>query len=237
MRPPCLWDLLQRVFFCPYLAIANIERFVDCSAKPVTLLTMTSTDCTREKIIEAAKDRFTHYGYGKTTMAELANDCAMSSGNLYRFFAGKLDIAEEICRRASIQTAQELNAILGGQERPASQRLRDFLFQDLRSTYAALEENPRIVEMAQLITAERPEFHDEGLDREGDVLAQIVRMGQASGEFDEGDPVRVAETIQAATMKFSYPQLFSRLNLEKLESELEGVYQLIVKGLRSVSSD
>jgi len=192
---------------------------------------MTTTDMTREKIIEAAKDRFTHYGYGKTTMAELALDCAMSSGNLYRFFSGKLDIAEEICRRASIQTTQELNAILGGEARAASVRLKDFLFQDLRSTFAALEEDPRIVEMAQLITAERPEFHDEGLDREREVLAQIVKMGQESGEFETADPMFVAETIQAATMKFSYPQLFSRLSLEKLEEELEGVYQLIIKGL------
>jgi AcrR family transcriptional regulator len=193
---------------------------------------MTTSDCTREKIIEAAKDRFTHYGYGKTTMAELATDCAMSSGNLYRFFAGKLDIAEEICRRASIQSAVELNAILEGPGRKASERLRDFLFQDLRSTFAALEEDPRIVEMAQLITAERPEFHDEGLEREREVLAQIVRMGQADGEFRDDNPVAVAETIQAATMKFSYPQLFSRLSLEKLETELEGVYQLIVCGLK-----
>ena len=80
---------------------------------------MTMLDETREKIIEAARERFTHYGYGKTTMAELARDCDMSSGNLYRFFPGKLDIAEEICRRASIQTADELNLILTCPERDA----------------------------------------------------------------------------------------------------------------------
>ena len=212
-------------------ADANVERFIDYSVRLSTLFIMTTTDSTREKIIEAARDRFTHYGYGKTTMAELACDCAMSSGNLYRFFAGKLDIAEEICRRASIQTAQELNAILKGPARTAAERLREFLFQDLRSTFGALEENPRIVELAQLITAERPEFHNEGLAREREVLARIVAMGRETGEFQVDDPVHTAETIQAATMKFSYPQLFSRLSLEKLENELEGVYQLVVRGL------
>ena len=39
--------------------------------------------------------------------------------------------------------------------------------------------------------------------------------------------------IQAATLKFSYPQLFTRLPLAKLERELEGVYQIIVAGLRA----
>lgn len=188
-------------------------------------------DETREKIIEAARERFTHYGYGKTTMAELARDCDMSSGNLYRFFPGKLDIAEEICRRASIQTADDLNHILTCPERDAPTRLRDFLFQDLRETFAALEKNPRIVELAQIITAERPEFHNEGLEREREVLARILEMGVEEGAFRVQDPQETAEMIQAATMKFSYPQLFTRMSLQELERELEGVYGLIVAGL------
>src|SRR5665213_3314071 len=50
----------------------------------------------REQIVLAAKKRFSHFGYAKTTMAEVATDCAMSPGNLYRFYPGKLDIAEAI---------------------------------------------------------------------------------------------------------------------------------------------
>jgi AcrR family transcriptional regulator len=53
-------------------------------------------DSARDRIMEAAKSRFSHFGYGKTTMAEVASDCEMSPGNLYRFFPGKLDIAEAI---------------------------------------------------------------------------------------------------------------------------------------------
>jgi hypothetical protein len=34
-------------------------------------------------------------------------------------------------------------------------------------------------------------------------------------------------------LKFSYPQLFTRLPLEKLERELEGVYQILIAGLRA----
>ena len=40
-----------------------------------------------------------------------------------------------------------------------------------------------------------------------------------------------AEMIQSATMKFRYPQLWSKLTLPKLERELEGVLQLIIEGL------
>ena len=194
---------------------------------------MTAHDATHEKIIPAAKRRFTHYGYTKTTMAELAADCEMSPGNLYRYFPGKLDIAEAICREASMQTADDLARILTMPGRTASQRLHDFLFMDLRETFHKLEEDTRIVEMAQIVTAERPEFHNEGLKREREVLARIIELGNASGEFEISDPEFAAEMIQAATLKFSYPQLFTRLPLEKLERELEGVYQIVVAGLKA----
>ncbi|MBL1234958.1 MAG: TetR/AcrR family transcriptional regulator [Rhodobiaceae bacterium] len=194
---------------------------------------MTVLDITREQIIEAGRARFAHYGYAKTTMAELARDCDMSPGNLYRFFAGKLEIAEEICHRASLRTADELASILGGTARSATERLHDFLFMDLRATYHALEKDEKIVEMAQIVTAQRPEFHNEGLLREREVLSKILAMGVQAGEFLVADPDMTAEMIQAATMKFSYPQLFTRLSLEKLERELQGVYEIISRGIKA----
>ena len=57
---------------------------------------MSEKESIREQIVDAAKKRFSHFGYAKTTMAEVATDCSMSPGNLYRFFPGKLDIAEAI---------------------------------------------------------------------------------------------------------------------------------------------
>ena len=50
------------------------------------------------QILDAASRRFLHYGYGKTTMSEIAKDCNMSTGNLYRYFPSKLDIAEMFVR-------------------------------------------------------------------------------------------------------------------------------------------
>jgi len=56
--------------------------------------------------------------------------------------------------------------------------------------------------------------------------------GVASGEFDIADPAHAAEMIQAATLKFRYPQLWSRLTLAALEREVRAVIRLFVSGLR-----
>ncbi len=192
---------------------------------------MTEKDDTREQIIQAARKRFLHYGYGKTTMAEIAKDCDMSPGNLYRFFEGKLDLAEEIARRASVETMEELARAVRAPGKGATEALRDYLFGKLRVTYTNLEKDPKIIELAQTVSAERPQFSNEMLSRERAILMEILANGRELGEFAASDVAFTAEMIQSATMKFSYPQLWTRLTLENLERELGGVFDLVLGGL------
>ncbi len=46
-------------------------------------------DIKREKILEAAYQRFLHYGYSKTTMNEIAGDLSFSKALLYYYFPDK----------------------------------------------------------------------------------------------------------------------------------------------------
>jgi hypothetical protein len=61
--------------------------------------------------------------------------------------------------------------------------------------------------------------------------------GEKAGLFAPADHLFNAEMMQAATMKFGLPQLFSRLTLPKLERELEGVLNLILSGLYMRGAD
>ncbi|MGO6907884.1 helix-turn-helix domain-containing protein, partial [Rhizobium ruizarguesonis] len=38
------------------------------------------------RILDAAERLFRHYGYSKTTVADIARDLGMSPANIYRFF-------------------------------------------------------------------------------------------------------------------------------------------------------
>lgn len=192
---------------------------------------MTEKDDTRDCILEAARTRFLHYGYGKTTMAEIAKDCDMSPGNLYRFFEGKLDLAEAIARKAATETMEELARAVRAPGKTATQAMRDYLFGKLRMTYTNLEKDPKIIELAQTVSAERPDFSNDMLEQERAILMEIIANGRELGEFATSDVAFTAEMIQSATMKFSYPQLWSRLTLENLERELAGVFDLVLGGL------
>ena len=189
-------------------------------------------DAPREKIIEAAKCRFSHFGYGKTTMAEVAGDCEMSPGNLYRFFPGKLDIAEAIATEDYERHLAHLRKLAITPNRNARDRLRDLLFEELRRTYHKLEKDPRALEMAQVIAHQRPQFANWMLANERKILVELMEEAERRGELMPPlDKEETAEMIQAATMKFRYPQLWSRLTLPKLERELDGVLKLLIQGL------
>ena len=192
---------------------------------------MTEKDDIRDRILAAAEQRFLHYGYGKTTMAEIAKDCDMSPGNLYRFFQGKLDLAEEIARAATLDTMNELARAIRAPGKTATQAMRDYLFGKLRITYTNLEKDPKIIELAHTVSAERPAFTNDMLEREREIMMEILANGRELGEFATKDVRYTAEMIQSATMKFSYPQLWSRLTLANLEHELTGVFDLVLGGL------
>ena len=185
----------------------------------------------RGNILEAAKKRFLHYGYAKTTMAEIAADCNMSPGNLYRYFPGKLDIAEAISQAAGEVTLATLREVLKQPGKTAREKLRNFLFAHMHITYNQLEFDKQIYEMARVISAERPQYANRQLALQRALLTEILAAGNSSGEFVVEDVVFTAEMIQSATMKFVYPQLWSKLSFDKLERELDGVVHLLLNGL------
>lgn len=192
---------------------------------------MTEKLDTREQILHAAMDRIMHYGYAKTTMAEIARDCGMSAGNIYRFFASKLDIAEAMARKLNMEINAGNAALVRGKG-SAPDKLRRFHHSSLKTTFEKLDSDAKILEVAEVLTHERPTFANEEFAQERVYLVQILEQGIAEGDFAPmQNPNFIAEMMQAATMKFRYPQLWSRLTLPKLQRELDGVMDILLAGL------
>jgi AcrR family transcriptional regulator len=192
---------------------------------------MVCKETMRAQILEAAKKRFVHYGYAKTTMAEIATDLNMSPGNLYRYFPGKIDIAEAIADEAAEETFVVLRQVARQPDLSAREKLKAYLQKELELTFSRLDSDPRIYEMAQFIKKERPHHVDVQLAEERKILGELLRAGIEAGEFVIDDPDFAAEMIQAATLKYRYPQLWTAAPLEKLRRELEGVLGLMVDGI------
>ena len=192
---------------------------------------MTDKLDTREQILQAAMERIMHYGYAKTTMAEIARDCGMSAGNIYRFFASKIDIAEAMARNLNMEINAQNAALVRGKG-SSVEKMRRFHHTALTKTFEKLDKDAKVLEIAEVLSSERPTFANEEMAQERVYLVQLLEQGIAEGVFAPMDnPNFIAEMMQSATMKFRYPQLWSRLTLPKLERELDGVMDIILAGL------
>lgn len=183
------------------------------------------------QILGAASARFMHYGYNKTTMAEIARDLNMSTGNLYRFFPSKLDIAEAIALAHEEKDFEKLNEV-AHLDQPAPQRLKALAHVVLTSTFTHIAESNKVFEVAQAIISERPEFANQRLAKEREFIIKILNDGIADKSFRAIKDVNwTAEVWQCATMKYRYPQIHHCYNLEYLRKELDGVAEHFLAGI------
>lgn len=192
----------------------------------------TSSDI-RDKILATARKRFAKQGYCRTGMAKIASDTGMSAGNLYRYFESKLDIAEALCREACTDIYDQLSVSAKDTGAPAEKRLRNFVQGELRLSYQRLEELPRLVEMAEDLIAKRPQVKEAQLRTSRSLLVEILAQGIASKEFQINDVLGTARAIQTGTMKYRYPQLFSKQPLPVLKDELDRLMDLLLNGISS----
>ena len=186
----------------------------------------------REAILKAAADRILHYGYNKTTMSEIAADCSMSAGNIYRFYPSKIDIAEAMTRQFGNESRAAYEDIIRDAARSATRKMHDFFVARLERTFRVFEMHPKLMELADIMGRERPEYLAEERAQERMQIERILDEGQASGDFAlPTDLTITADLVQCAMMKFRIPQLWTTEQLDALVPELEGVLNLIFTGL------
>ena len=185
-------------------------------------------DETARTILDAASRRFLHYGYGKTTMSEIAKDCNMSTGNVYRYFPSKLDIAETFVRVLRREHMAKLEKALKAEAKTPPERLRCFLKTKFKLAYDRFHDRPKAYELSSEILNERPEVAVEWEESEGKLITEILKAGVEAGVFPDGDLKRYARVIQDAVFRFTSPAVFHEGDFDALASELDEVIAIIL---------
>ena len=187
-------------------------------------------DETARAILDAASQRFLHYGYGKTTMSEIAGDCNMSTGNLYRFFPSKLDIAEAFVRRLRTDQVQKLRAAVSAPGLTTQEKLRVFFQTKLKLVYERFHRRPKAYELSQEILRERPSFAAEWEKAEARVLCEVLEHGEMIGELAVCDRQRTARILQDIFFRFTSSAVYYEGDHDVLAGELDDVMNIVLDG-------
>ena len=183
------------------------------------------------QILDAAEARFRTYGFGKTTMAEIASDTYMSTANLYRFYENKLAIGSAMADRCFSNRATILTEIISRTGISEAERLEIFVLGMLEYGHGQFSNEPKLSELVDVIIQKRPDLVQSQIDSDKQFVATILQQGCVSKEFEVNDVDEMSSYVLAAIVKFSSPFFIAMYPIEELERLAKGVVGLILTGL------
>jgi AcrR family transcriptional regulator len=195
-------------------------------------LALETTEENKNIILDKAFLRFRHFGFGKTTMVEIAEDCEMSAGNLYRYFKSKKDIGAGCARRCMQQKLDLEREIVRNHRLKPEQKLQTLALEVLDYMYLQFSDQPALMELVDFISRKRWDIVLQYMEQERSLLSEILSEGNRSGDFNIPDVLGTSKCIQAALIKFIAPRYMDAFTLEELRQEASGVTTMLTEGLK-----
>ncbi|ADG10509.1 TetR/AcrR family transcriptional regulator [Caulobacter segnis] len=184
----------------------------------------------RDQIVDAAREHFSRFGYGKTTVADLAKAIGFSKAYIYKFFDSKQAIGQAICT----QTLEQVFA--GGtaglvEGKSASDKLRRFFNGIVTASAELFFEDKMLYDIAAHAAEERWPSVIAYMERAEETLKAIILAGREAGEFERKTPIdETCEAILLAMQSFMNP-LMLKHNLEGLPEDPAKVINLVLRSL------
>ena len=192
---------------------------------------MTELDL-RTQIIKAAAKRFSQYGYGKTTMVEIASDCDMSAANLYRYYKNKLDIGAAMAGIFFNEEYQHLEKIVTRKDLSFSDKLEKFTLHSLHHCHRYFTTSPRIIELVEVMSVKDRCVCDAHQQNKISLLKDMLNQAQQSGDYIIDNIEGAADAIHIATLIFNMPTMMPHYSLSDLEHRASTLCSMIVTGLK-----
>jgi len=185
----------------------------------------------RERIVRAAEARFRHYGYGKTTVSEIATDLSVSSAYIYKFFDSKIAICEAVCGSllGRIDAALWADARTA---RTAAERLRRTYRILLEHSLALFFNDRQLHDMVVTGLEQRWASISRHIEVMEEVARFLVQEGRASGEFERKTPLdEVAKAVASTFSPFCHPVLLEHGIDSDLSARADTVATIVLRGL------
>lgn len=184
----------------------------------------------RDQIIAAAHDYFAHYGYEKTTVADLARAIGFSKAYIYRFFESKQAIGEAICLDTTGKLFDTVQAAVDtGQT--ATEKMRLFTSTVTAAGLDLLFNEQKLHAIAAHASTENWPSAKVYTDRLKQLIETIIKEGRESGEFERKTPLdETTRAIFFAMMPFIKP-IFLEHSQDILPRAQQDVTALILRSL------
>ncbi|TYR33300.1 TetR/AcrR family transcriptional regulator [Sphingobacterium phlebotomi] len=167
-------------------------------------------DSKKEQIIQAALKRFSHYGFHKTSMSEIAVDLNITKANLYYYYPDKNALIKDVLAYISDEILTQQYAVLNQYDGSLLDVLCKLLEvkADFLKDYYVLHINENLEWIkGQGIGTLLEEFHYKNIEIVEDLLERATKYGE----------IEVNSINEAAT---SYTEIMEGLSLIRSVSDM-----------------
>lgn len=184
----------------------------------------------RDQIVEVAEEHFSHYGYEKTTVSDLAKAIGFSKAYIYKFFDSKQAIGEAICSKTLSAIVAAVEEAVAGATTPTEKIRR--MFSTLTATSVSLFFNDRkLYDIAASAAGEGWPTARAYAQRIRQILMEIVREGREIGEFERKTPLdETVRAIYLVLQPYANPLLLQH-NLDFAEDAPVQLSNLVLRSL------
>jgi len=162
---------------------------------------------TRGAILAAARQRFLHYGFKKTTIDEIAADARVGKGTVYLYFGGKEEILLTIMREVKANITAQMSAVAASLA-PPDEKLRRIVLAWVLTVHDACHTTAHGLELVDDITRPKMmEFMREEHEAQDHIIVSVLREGVDKGDFaiPGNDFEQTAENLRLAFVAFLPP--------------------------------
>ncbi len=186
-------------------------------------------DNTKDKILFAAGNIFSKFGFHKTTVDEIARAAHKAKGSVYRYFSNKEDLFEGVVdKEFQVLRGELIKAIDSG--RNAKEKLRNYIIVRMRTMdhlvnfHNALKND--YLNYLDFIEKVRKKYDNEEII----LIKSILTSGMNNNEFEIKDVELTAPAILTALKGLEIP-FFIENKYNELEIRLNELIKILIRGM------
>ncbi|MBV8275478.1 MAG: TetR/AcrR family transcriptional regulator [Verrucomicrobia bacterium] len=161
----------------------------------VTPLSRRSThEQTRQRILAKAGELFRHFGFAKTTVADIAAGLAMSPANIYKFFPSKDAIIQASLEQKLAEVKKSIEAVISSSS-GALARIEGLALAVFHWHSELFCREPQLFQLVQLASGHSWDCVCDFKNFLQQTITEIIEAGTQTGEFYVSDTGAAARAL------------------------------------------
>jgi AcrR family transcriptional regulator len=183
----------------------------------------------REKIVNSAQKIFSHFGFEKTTMKDIARALRVGKSTLYYYFKNKISIFEAVLEKEAESIRKEIYTALEKETKPEN-KLRVYIELRMRCIVRSLRFysilRNEYFRNYDLIESFRQKFDKE----EKDIIIEILAQGIEQKVFKKLNKENLADSLLFMLKACEIKCWLEEMSVQKIDKILDEFADVFIKG-------